>query len=101
MRNFNYFFVGVPAILGLLGFIFEGLWAIAALFMILTGLVQIVSAFVWTFDDRLNNLLKLYWLLTVSFFLMWIFTDWLWIWVLPPCIAIYFTIILHYQFNKN
>lgn len=102
MKNLNYFFVGVPTSLGLFGFMFEELWFIAALFMILTGLFQIVAALGFTIiNGYKNNFLKIYWLLTVSFFLMWGFTGWHWIIVMPPIIAIYFTVILNYDFKNN
>ena len=101
MKAFNNFFVGIPIGLALLGFIWNELWGIGALFMILTGLVQVVGAFVWMFDDGLNNALKIYWILTISFFLMWIFTEWQWIWLMPPVIAIYYTILVNHYFKTD
>ncbi|QYJ68502.1 hypothetical protein [Flavobacterium litorale] len=102
MKKLNYFFVGVPTLLSLIGFVYKELWFIAALFMILTGLFQITTAVIWTGSEGSNNIfLRIYWLLTISFFLMWVFTDWYWIIVLPPIIAIYFTVILNYNFKNT
>lgn len=102
MKKLNYFFVGVPTLLSLIGFMYKELWFIAALFMILTGLFQITTAVIWTGSEGSNNIfLRIYWLITISFFLMWVFTDWYWIIVLPPIIAIYFAVIFNYNFKNT
>ncbi|KAF2519603.1 hypothetical protein E0W68_04465 [Flavobacterium salilacus subsp. salilacus] len=97
LKHINFFFVGFPLFLGGLGFIMPGLWMIAALFTILTGGFQVVAALGWTIIKGYKNVpLIIYWVLTVVFFVMWYLTNWGWIWFLPPFLAMYFTIILHY-----
>ncbi|AXG73019.1 hypothetical protein DVK85_01720 [Flavobacterium arcticum] len=102
MKKLNNFFVSFPLALGLLGFLWGELWAIAILFMMLTGLVQVLTATIWLTIDKgyKSKLLGIYWLLTISFFLMLAFTEWQWIWAMPTFIAIYYTVILNYKFKE-
>lgn len=101
MKVANNIFVTLPVILLLLGFISDTFWFWSALSTILTGIAQLIIAFVWTFVYRGNTdlLLKIYWLSTIAFFLLFMFLGSMWIWILPPCIAIYFTLILNTKFD--
>ena len=102
LKYINFFFVGFPLFLGGLGFIMPELWMIAALFTILTGGFQVVAALGWTIiGGYKSNFLKFYWALTIVFFLMWWLTNWEWIWILPPFLAIYFTVILTIENDKE
>lgn len=97
LERTNTFFVGFPILLGILGFAFPQLWGIAAVFTILTGGFQVIAAIACTIIKGFKNTsLLIYWVLTLLFFVMWYLTNWGWIWFLPPFLAIYFTIILHY-----
>lgn len=101
--HLNYFFVGTPIALGLLGFIFNPLWFIAAIIPIFTGFFQIIQAICLFIQKDFKDVsLSIYFIATILFFVLWINTSWQWIWALPPLLAIYLTAILFVEAkNEN
>ena len=96
------FFVGIPILLGLLGFLYDFLWFIAAIFLIFTGFFQIIQATCLFIEkDFRNKPLLIYFITTTLFFILCINTSWEWIWVLPPILAIYLTAIFFIEAKKE
>jgi len=98
----NYFFVGVPIALGLLGFVYNPLWFFAAITPILTGFFQVIQAIcLYIEKDFRNRYLSIYFIVTILFFILWINTSWQWIWALPPILAIYLTVIFFIEVKNQ
>src|SRR5690606_34983243 len=66
----------------------------------LTGLLQLIIAVGLVLSGRITKQLLVYWMLTIVFFVTIWQTDWYYIWLLPPFLAIYLTLIL-YDENEN
>jgi hypothetical protein len=95
INKFNYFMVGIPIALGLFGFAEPACWFFGALFTILTGAFQLVSGMGMLIDsDGRDKAVAWYIALVAIFFSLWIFTDWDWIIVLPPALAVYFSVMV-------
>lgn len=117
MKNINYlnyFFVGVPIVLIVLGFLSNQsngeLIGYGLLFTILTGLFQVVFGIVMLVDEPADKNLKLYIKGVLLFFSILIinilislpydiFLDYLLL-VLPPILAIYFSLITYKKAHK-
>ncbi|MCW4470678.1 hypothetical protein OGH69_17030 [Flavobacterium sp. MFBS3-15] len=98
----NYFMVGVPFLLGLIGFIAPECWYIGALFTILTGGFQFITGtglLIDTGGKRIEYVI--YFAGTILFFLLWTVTDWHYIIVLPPALALYLSILLYIEAKKE
>ncbi len=105
----NLFFVGIPIILGLLGYFFdEALIYWALISTILTGLVQLIIGFGMYFDEPKDKLLRWYVILVVFFFSSWILSGLLkdsfdimkFLIFLPPFLAFYLTFIIYKKRNQ-
>ncbi len=98
----NYFFVGFPIFLGLSGFLYNPLWFFAAIFPIFTGFFQVTAAICMFIDKNFKSVcLTIYFTAAFLFFVLWINTNWQWIWCMPPLLAFYFTYIAGKTFNKQ
>jgi hypothetical protein len=110
----NYFFVGFPILLITLGFVSKQsngeLIGYGLLFTVLTGLFQIVFGITMLIDEPNDKNLKMYIRGVILFFSILIinsivnlpydiFLDYLLI-IIPPILAIYFTIITYKKANK-
>lgn len=92
--HLNYFFVGTPILLGLLGFIYNPLWFFAAIAPIFTGFFQVIYAICLFIEKDFRDIyLTIYLTVTILFFILWINTSWQWIWAMPPVLAIYLSVI--------
>lgn len=91
----NLAFVLTPAALGLLGFLYHPLWLFAALLPIGTGILQFAVSVTLFIAQPKNLFLHTYFLLVVVFFSLWKYTNWEWIWAMPPTLAIYMSVIIY------
>lgn len=102
LNKMNYFMVGVPCLLGLIGFIFPVCWFFGALFTIVTGGFQFITGtglLIDTGGKRIEYVI--YFAGVTLFFTLWIATDWFWIIALPPALAVYLSIILFLEAKKE
>ncbi|MEW5676404.1 hypothetical protein ABGT15_08830 [Flavobacterium enshiense] len=106
MKNINYlnaFFVGLPIVLALLSFINIEFLYFAMITTALTGFYQVVTGLCLLIDNPTNKLLQLYAVLVITFFILLAVSDnqWLWIWLLPPTLAFFFTGILYKELKNK
>lgn len=99
----NYFIVGIPPAMILAGYLFEetliyyGLWL-----TLLTGAFQVVVSIGMFIDSFFKHkLIQIYLTGVALFFLLWFITEWEWLLVMPPALAIYMTVILHIETKKT
>lgn len=86
-----------------LGAIIDYEYIIYALFSTaVTGALQVGIATVALIIDYRNKLLYIYFVVTASFFVIWFFNiaDNI-IWLLPPMLAVYLTVVLIYLNQRN
>jgi hypothetical protein len=112
LNYLNYFFVGIPALLISLGYITNqssgNLIGCGLLFMILTGLFQIVIGIKMLIDEPKDKMLQIYIISIILFFMTLIinglilYSDILYFGLLlvPPILAIYLSIIIYKKANK-
>jgi hypothetical protein len=100
--HLNYFFVGTPILLGLLGFICDPLFFFAAIISIFTGFFQVIYAIALFIEKDFRDIyLTIYLIVTILFFILWINTSWDWIWAMPPILAIYLSAIFFIEAKKE
>ena len=100
--HLNYFFIGLPVLLALLGFLYNPLWLFAAVFPIFTGLFQLIQATCFFIDKNFRSVyLSIYFGATFLFFVLWINTSWQWIWIMPPVLALYLTTLFYMEAKKT
>lgn len=115
MKNINYlnyFFVGIPTLLISLGYITNessgNLIGYGLLFMILTGLFQVIIGIKILIDEPHDKMLQVYIASVILFFVAWIinalilYSDILYFILIfiPPVLAIYLSIIIYKKANK-
>ena len=112
LNYLNYFFVGIPAILISLGYITNqnsgNLIGYGLLFMILTGLFQVVIGIKMLINEPNDKMLQTYIALVILFFATWfangliLSNDILYLILLfiPPVLAIYLSILIYNKANK-
>jgi hypothetical protein len=103
LNRLNYFMVGFPTVMALLGWLFyEGLWLLALLFTIITGAFQVIVG-IGTFIDSgcRNKYFGIYLIAVAIFFLLWTITNWKWIAALPPLLALYMTALLFIEAKQE
>jgi CHASE2 domain-containing sensor protein len=103
INHLNYFMVGCPLLLALTGWLFqETLIYIGLLFTILTGGFQVIVGIGMFIDTDFKHIpIRIYLAVTALFFLLWIFTYWQWIVVMPPLLALYMSVILIIETKKE
>ncbi len=105
MKNINYtnyFMTGIPCALGILGFLLPQCWFVGALFTILTGAFQfIVGTGILIDSGGQRKEYVMYFAGTIAFFMLWIFTDWHYVFVLPPVLALYLSVLLYIDAKKE
>jgi len=102
LNRVNYFMVGVPSLLGLLGFLEPGCWFFGALFTIVTGGFQFITGTGLLIDTGGKRIeYAIYFAGTILFFILWMATDWLWIVLLPPALALYLSVLLFIEAKKE
>ncbi|GEC72398.1 hypothetical protein SAMN05443543_10846 [Flavobacterium flevense] len=115
MKNINYlnyFFIGIPTLLILLGYLtnqsFGNLVGYGLLFTILTGLFQVIIGTKMSIHEPKDKMLQIYIISVILFFAIWLFnglflsSDILYFILLfiPPVLAIYLSIIIYKKRNK-
>jgi len=101
INQHNYFFTGVPFAFIAIGYLMDNvLFMIGLLFCILTGMFHIVVGASLCIANNGKLLYSGYLLGVVTFFILWIFTSWNWITILPPILALYISIILYLKKNQ-
>jgi|GEM_PF-2987035 len=98
----NYFIVDIPPAMMLAGYLFEetliyyGLWLtlLTGAFQVVVGIGMFIDSF---FEHRL---IQIYLAGVTLFFLFWFITEWEWLLVMPPALAIYMTVILYIEAKK-
>lgn len=95
IQRLNLFAISLPIILLFLNIVIDGFYLLAAVSLIITGLIQIVLALCLYGDCNNNRHLKLYFILVAVFFILWFVTYEVYLIILPISLAFYFTYILH------
>ncbi|CAA9202916.1 hypothetical protein FLA105534_04318 [Flavobacterium bizetiae] len=107
INNLNYFFVSVPIFLIALGLIINessgNLVGSGILFLILTGLFQLISGIKMFIDEPHDKSLRFYIAIVVLFFLLWfvnaviIYQDFIShiLYLIPPILTIFFSTITY------
>lgn len=95
LKNFNWIAIGIPIFVALFGFIDEDLLFYAIISTMLTGLIQILLGFAFWLNRPNNTKIIIYFLGVTSFFVLLFVCQWKWLWIMPPVLCIYLTIIFH------
>lgn len=103
LNRLNYFMVGMPIALITGGWLIESdMLFMGMLFTIVTGAFQVITGIGVLIDSGYKHpLIKIYLAITASFFILRIFTNWKWIVVMPPALALYMSAILHIESQKR
>ena len=96
LQKINCFAVGLPLAIAALTVFEVGMLSFALLSTVITGFLQVSIGLCLLIKHYKNTHLQAYLLFCTLFFSLWYATDWGWIWAMPPALAIYMTIILHY-----
>ena len=112
LNYLNYFFVGLPVTLILLGFLIDpqrgNLIGYGLFSTILTGLFQVIICIKMLIDEPKDKYLKTYIVSVILFFLMWLinvqllYSDIIYFILLfiPPILALFLSIIIYKKTNK-
>lgn len=102
LNKINYFMVGFPLAMALGGLLFEEyLWMYGLLFTAVTGVFQVtVGICMFIRSGCRNTYLASYLAAVAAFFLLWEVTDWEWMMVLPPVLAMYMSALLYLEAEK-
>lgn len=96
LKYINVFALGLPFLLGLIGFADNDIWFWALLSTMITGFLQILVALLLLFWIPRSIHLYIYFFFTMLFFVLWIgFGIEYWLFVLPALLAFYLTFILY------
>ncbi|THD31387.1 hypothetical protein [uncultured Flavobacterium sp.] len=96
LQKINCFAIGLPFAIAALAVFEVGMLSFALLSTVITGFLQVSIALVLFINHYKNRHLQAYLLLCILFFSLWFTMDWGWIWAMPPSLALYMTVILHY-----
>lgn len=88
--------IGLPFLITAFTVFEPGMFIVALLSTMVTGFIQVSIGLSLLIDHYKNRHLQAYFLFCILFFSLWHTTDWEWIWAMPPALAIYMTIILHF-----
>ena len=108
LNYLNYFFVGVPITLSLIGIINDEFSLFALISMIATGIFQVVIGIKMLIDDPRNKHLITYICGVFTFFILWylnknhfrIDTVTSLLFSMPPLLALYLSVIIYKKANK-
>ncbi|WP_298151624.1 hypothetical protein [Flavobacterium sp.] len=95
LRIANSIAIGIPLLLCLLGFVDEDFFIIGMISSVLTGFLQLLIGVLYLFDYPKSIAIKVYFIATASFFLLWRCTSFEWIWILPVLLCIYLSAIIY------
>lgn len=96
LQKINCFAIGLPLAIAALAVFEVGMLSFALLSTVITGFLQVSIALVLFINHYKNRHLQAYFLFCILFFSLWYATDWGWIWAMPPSLALYMTVIVHY-----
>jgi len=96
LKFINGFALGLPFLLGALGFLDEDLWFWAAYSTMLTGLLQVIVAFCALIMGHQRNLLIIYFIAVLIYFSgMFMNVEGYYLYIVPAMLAIFLTIIIY------
>ena len=88
----------LPFLIAMFGFIDESIILIALLSTMLTGIIQVIIGIIYAFLFPKKLLIKVYLFLVAFFLISWLVREQNnWIWILPPLLCAFLTVILHDQ----
>ncbi|WP_447636047.1 hypothetical protein [Flavobacterium microcysteis] len=96
LQKINCFAIGLPFVIASSEVVEPGMFYIALLSTMVTGFLQVYIGLNLLVNHYKNRHLQAYLLFCILFFSLWYTTDWGWIWAMPPSLALYMTVILHY-----
>lgn len=96
LQKINCFALGLPFVIAVLAVFEVGMLTFALLSTMVTGFLQVCIGLSLLINHYKNRHLLAYLLFCILFFSLWYATDWGWIWAMPPALALYMTVILHY-----
>ncbi|WP_438965885.1 hypothetical protein [Flavobacterium sp.] len=101
LKALNTIALFIPIFIGLLGLMAEGLFILAALSTMVTGLIQVVLGILYWIKFPKSISIKIYFLIVIIFFLL-LFSKIAdnWIWFLPPILCLYLSILV-YSLKEN
>lgn len=88
--------VGTPFLIAAFTVFDSSMLIVALLSTMVTGFIQVSIGLSLLLNHHKNGHLQAYFLFCILFFSLWYATDWEWIWAMPPSLALYMTVILHY-----
>jgi len=96
LKVLNTIALGIPLVIGLLGFINELFFIYALFSTVLTGLIQVsIAIYLATFRPK-NNYIIAYFVLMFTFFVGWLgFGFNTWIWFLPILLSLYLSVLIY------
>ncbi|MES2545417.1 MAG: hypothetical protein V4548_11060 [Bacteroidota bacterium] len=108
LNKLNYFFVGLPITLCLIGIINQEFLLFGLLFSMLTGIFQVIAGMGMLIKEPNNKYLKTYVIAVIIFFLLWFINSKIGYqntitFILigtPPILAIYLSIIIYKKAHK-
>ena len=99
----NYLIVGFPIAMALAGWFFdETFWGWGLMSLIITGIFQVIVGLgMFMRSNGRNIYFGTYLIMVVIFLLLWHMTYWKWIFILPPLLALYVTVLLFIEAKKD
>ena len=103
LKNLNTFALFLPIGLGLLGFLYESMFLLAYLSIMLTGFIQVlVGLFYWSLHKK-DKAICIYFIAVILYFATWYYNNkieysnniTMVLFIIPPFLAIYLTLIIH------
>lgn len=102
LLRLNFFVLGLPFALALLGLINVNLLFLALLSTMVTGGVQLFIALILLVVNPKNIHLYIYFAITILFFTLWmVFHIENWLFLLPVVLAVYLTYIVGGEYEKS
>lgn len=94
--NLNIFALCLPFIVACFSVIDESFMILAIMSTMITGFIQVCIALILIYKIGATRDLSIYLFITITFFaLWWLFPEFYAIWILPPALLIYLTIIVY------
>jgi len=103
INQMNYFFTGIPVAMIGVGYLLDSDIAIVGmLLIIMTGFFQVIVGILELADSGFRDVrYSIYLAAVFLFFLLWALTDWKWIIVIPPTLALYLSVLLFIDAKKQ
>jgi hypothetical protein len=102
LKVLNTIALAIPISIGLLGFIKKEYLILAVVSTMTTGFIQVMAGIFFWYEFPKNNFIKIYFLGVLFFFLAWFaFKLGDWIWILPPTLCLYLSILIYSTKTKK